>query len=215
MLYLLFIVVYEKKFFLKTQESWLAVPILVKLYGLRRLAMLDKKWAILVLGECKTFWLNESVLYPAYMPGLSHTGGPHTLWNPPVTVWVTRHICRVHHILEWETLWQTLVSENWATLEKIRTPIQSLEKLIRQFPCWHSISPNKQFQYITVWLFLHHLYFQTHYSKPLLFTFFILSHQIIIKIPSICELKAHISKKSAPPFFHFISLSCILSQELN
>ena len=177
--------------------------------------MLDKKWAILVLGECKTFWLNESVLYPAYMPGLSHTGGPHTLWNLPVTVWVTRHIFRVHHILEWETLWQTLLSENWATLEKIRTPIQSLEKLIRQFPCWHSISPNKQFQYITVWLFLHHLYFQTHYSKPLLFTFFILSHQIIIKIPSICELKAHISKKSAPPFFHFISLSCILSQELN
>ena len=177
--------------------------------------MLDKKWAILVLDESETFWLNESVLYPAYMPGLSHTGGPHTLWNPPVTVWVTRHICRVHHILEWETLWQTLVSENWATLEKIHTPIQSLEKLIRQFPCWHSISPNKQFQYITVWLFLHHLYFQTHYSKPLLFTFFILSHQIIIKIPSICELKAHISKKSAPPFFHFISLSCILSQELN
>ena len=207
--------VYEKKFFLKTQESWLAVSILVKLYGLRRLAMLDKKWAILVLDESETFWLNESVLYPAYMPGLSHTGGPHTLWNLPVTVWVTRHIFRVHHILEWETLWQTLVSENLATLEKIRTPIQSLEKLIRQFPCWYSISPNKQFQYITVWLFLHHLYFQTHYSKPLLFTFFILSHQIIIKIPSICELKAHISKKSAPPFFHFISLSCILSQELN
>ena len=172
-----------------------------------------KKWAILVLGESETFWLNESVLY---MPGLSHTGGPHTLWNPPVTVWVTRRICRVHHILEWETLWQTLVSENWAesqgslTLEKIHTPIQWLEKLIRQFPCWYSISPNKQFQYITVWLFLHHLYFQTPYSKPLLFTFFIPSHQIIIKIPSIFELKAHISKKSAPPFFHFISLSCIL-----
>ena len=42
-----------------------------------------------------------------------------------------------------------------AALEK------SLEKLIRQFPCWYSISPNKQFQHITVWLFLRHLYFPT------------------------------------------------------
>ena len=77
-----------------------------------------------------------------------------------------------------------------AALEKIRTPItspflrciiwynyKSLEKLIWQFPCWYSIFPH---------------YYQTHCSKPLLFTFFILSHQIIIEIPSICELNTHL-----------------------
>ena len=176
------------------------------------------------LGWMRTFLTEWEHLGPGiYARSLTHRWTPHTIetrqcGSDPAYI-------PVHHILEWETLWQTLVSENWAesqgshsfflhaALEKIRTPItspflrciiwynyKSLEKLIWQFPCWYSIFPH---------------YYQTHYSKPLLFTFFILSHQIIIKIPSICELKAHISKKSAPPFFHFISLSCILSQELN
>ena len=186
------------------------------------------------LGWMRTFLTEWEHLGPGiYARSLTHRWTPHTIetrqcGSDPAYI-------PVHHILEWETLWQTLVSENWAesqgshsfflhaALEKIRTPItspflrciiwynyKSLEKLIWQFPCWYSIFPH---------------YYQTHCSKPLLFTFFILSHQIIIEIPSICELnthlKAHISHhfsvSSSPSLYYCpaFSLSCILSQELN